>query len=314
MSIEIGSFLGQYIVEQRLSDAGGTSQIFLAHKQQQPKHKAAVKVHLANDDNGIIFQNLLSNEIAALRTLRHPGIVRIYPLHIDGRTVYRGRAHEVNGYEKPSYFAMEFLGHDNTLDRYLKAVSSYDVEWGLELFYQILTTVHYMHQKGYAHCDLKPENIFLRYAPDPHHIPLPILADFGSAAKISAGITQLTASLRYSPPEVLVALERKDMTATHIRPDKVDVWALGAILFEILTGRPMIKGHRRSAITTTIVRGEFDRVIHKRRDRHDALESLDKVITRMVHPEAVKRPPLEQIIQAIEERITSVIPPRIPTP
>lgn len=309
MYIQTGDPLGQYIVETPLSEAGGTARLFLAHDAERPSHKAVLKVQLADDENSVIYQNLLDQEAKVLRQLRHPGIVRIYPLHIDGRTTFTARAFNIS--EEPWYFAIEYLYY-NTLDHYIGEIRDYPLDWSLELFYQLITIVDYMHLKGFAHCDLKPQNIFLRYPPEPRLPPMPVLVDFGSAVKISKGISQLTASLRYSPPEVLLALERQDLELSHIRPDKVDIWALGAILFEILTTRPMVSARRRRVITTTVIRGEFDRISQKRREQHPALHSLDKVVSRMVDSNPMNRPPTGQLIQAIEERIPSIRPPRIP--
>ncbi len=309
MSTLTGEQLGQYTLEKRLSSPGGMAQIFLAKDTRNPNLKAAIKIQLANNDNRSVYQDLLNQEVEVLRVLRHPSIVHLYPLEIDGCIHRIARAAQLT--HKPWYFAMQYLG-PFTLADHLKKISDLPLEWGIELFYQILITIDYMHQKGYAHCDLKPPNIFLRYPPEPSFYPMPILADFGSATRITEGIHQLTASLRYSPPEVLLAMERHDVNWDHIQPDKVDIWALGAILFEIVTGRPLVKARQRQEITTTIIRGEFDQIANQRRDKHPGLQSLDKVIARMISQDPDQRPPIAHIIRAIDEHIASVRPPRIP--
>lgn len=308
MSIRTGEQLGQYTLEKRLSNSGGTAEIFLAKDTRNPNLKAAIKIQLANDDNRSVYQNLLNQEVEVLQALRHPGIVHLYPLEIDGRIHHIARATQST--QKPWYFAMQYLG-PSTLADHLKKLGDLPLEWGIELFYQILIIVDYIHQKGYAHCDLKPPNIFLRYPPEPSFHPMPVLADFGSATRITEGIHQLTASLRYSPPEVLLAMERHDVNLDHIQSDKVDIWALGAILFEIVTGRPLVKARQRQEITTTIIRGEFDRIANRRHDKHPGLQSLDKVLARMINQDPDQRPPIALIIRAIEEHIASLRPPRI---
>ena len=309
MTIRAGDQFGQYTIEQSLSESGGTSQIFLAADARNPNLKVVLKIQLSHDNNSTIYQNLINQEVEVLQLLRHPGIVHIYPLEIDGRIRHIARASQLP--HQPWYFAMEYLG-PHTLAHYIETISTLPLEWGIELFYQLLLIIDYMHQKGYAHCDLKPQNIFLRHPPNRLLPPHPVLADFGSTAQINQGVHQLTASLRYSPPEVLLALERHDMHLTGIHPDKVDIWALGAILFEIVTGRALVNAQKRQIITTTVIRGEFEQMTNRRRDKHPALQSLDRVLGRMINADPEQRPPTEQLIRAIEERIAPLRPPRIP--
>ena len=308
MTIKPGDQFGPYTIDRSLSKEGGMSQVFLASNSEDRKWKAALKVQLAEGENSATFQDLLHQEVNTLKTLRHPGIVHIYPLHIDGRAAYRARAYNLRN--QPWYFAMEYLG-EKTLDKQMDKVKKLPLEWGIEFFYQLLLIVDYIHQRGYAHCDLKPQNIFLRQPPDSGVRPMPILVDFGSAVDVDKGIHQLTASLRYSAPEVLTSLERQDIHPGSIQPQKVDIWALGAILFEILTGNPMVSGRRRNVITTTVIRGEFDRIVERRKDNHIALDSLDTVLSKMISHDPQQRPSTQTLIKAIEERIPSIGPPRI---
>jgi serine/threonine protein kinase len=308
MPFQGGAVIGPYTLRKSLSEEGGMSQVFLASDTERPDRYAVIKVQLADEHKGAAFQDLLRQEAQLLRRVRHPGVIRIYPLRIDNRVSYVARAYDYAN--QPWYFAMEYVSSGKTLDKYLKRIKKFPVEWGVELFYQLLVTIEYLHQQGYAHCDLKPQNVILRRAPDVNEVPEPVLIDFGSAAIIRQGIKQLSASIRYSPPEVVMALERSDINASHLitDPAKIDVWALGAILFEIVTGRPLIQWQSRSEITTTIMRERLDTIRTVRPDVHP---SLDKLLSVMLRRNPSERPEIGELIRAVEERISSVRPPRI---
>lgn len=307
MTFRTGDEIDSYVIERPLSENGGMSQVFLARHKTKEHIQVAVKVQLTNSEHGRTYQELLRSEAHYLSFLRHPGIVHIYPLTVGNRVSFTARAHQYQG--QPWYFAMEHVP-GNSLAAHIKEIARFPLEWTVELFYQLLLIVHYLHQTGHAHCDLKPANILLREPPDPRRVPRPVLVDFGSTAEISKGISHLTGSLLYSPPEVILVMERKDILTNDLQllPDKIDIWALGAILFEIVTGRPLINKKRKDDITTSIIKGELDNIRSLRPEVH---QSLDITLENMLKRKATNRPTVGVIIKAIEEKIASVRPPRV---
>ena len=223
------------------------SKIYLAYETDRPSRYVALKIQLTGRPESIVYQDLIRQEAALLKTIRHPGIVRILPIRIDDKAPYVAKAIELSG--APWYYAMEYLG-ESTLATHIKSFPPkqelnsesgiFSIDWSVEMFYQILTVVNFMHQQQMAHADLKPENIMFRHQPTGDLLPQPILIDFGSACTFD-NMRQLTASPGYSPPEVMeaVRLNQGIDEAKNIYPEKIDVWALGAILFELLTGQPM---------------------------------------------------------------------------
>ena len=306
MPFNSGDQIGSYAIEKQLSDSGGMSGVYLAHDMSRPAHKAALKIQLSDGRNSVAFQDILRYETSILSKLHHPGVVHIYPMRINRRISYTARAIEYEG--QPWYYAMEYLGEDTLESNIEKIGTKYSLSWNLELFYQLVIIVHYMHEMGYAHCDLKPQNIFLRYPPKENNVPIPVLVDFGSATPIEK-MRRLTASIRYSAPEILLSLERSDVRSqAQLFPPKVDIWALGAILFEILTGRPLFNQTRKNAITTTILSGKLQSVREIRPDMHP---SIDKLLTQMLKQNPQERPTTAQLIQALDERMYVARLPRI---
>lgn len=302
MAIKIGDTLGNYQIEKYLSKEGGTSLVLLGRHTEKSDVYAAIKIHLGTDYK---FQDLLRREVDILKGFYHPGIVRIYPQQINGRLTYEAKAN-LHG-EACWYFTMEYVlgpSLDQIVNKHF--IKQYSTEWIVELFYQIAVVVYYLHRSGYAHFDLKPSNILLRHPPSPNSAPSPILIDFGITTKYKGPPEVLGGSIRYSSPEVIEARARPD-ARMKIVPGKADVWALGAIFFELLTGRPLINYNKERHITTTIMQGELDTL---RSERPELSSFLDALLGHMINRDASRRPVINRILKALEEEI-AIFPPRI---
>src|SRR5262245_33101459 len=123
---------------------------------------------------------------------------------------------------EPPYYVMEFV-EEGSLDDRLRRVGTLDVPDAVELFEEIAIGLVHAHGKGVVHCDLKPANILI------DQDGMPRLADFGQS-RLSHEQKPALGTLFYMAPE------QADLTAV---PDvRWDVYALGAILFALLVGRP----------------------------------------------------------------------------
>lgn len=302
MSVNKGDLLEPYIVEKALSDDGGMSEVYLGYHYQHPRHKVAIKVQRTDQKNAHAFQDLLRQEADILTRLRHPGIVRILPLHeLNRRLVHIARAHNIRN--QPWYFAMEYLG-DKTLGDNIPRIKRMPLLNILQLFYEILLVVDFLHHNYQAHCDLKPQNIFLRHDPSTTgEYMQPVLVDFGGSTSTAKRIARPVGTLRYSPPELVVAMNRPDtVNLQAIQPDKIDVWSLGAVLFEMLLGHPLIPEKLPHDITSSIVSGMIDYQISNRRNEdRSALRSVDILLGRMLSNEPDKRPSTNKLLMGLEK-------------
>jgi serine/threonine protein kinase/tetratricopeptide (TPR) repeat protein len=159
----------------------------------------------------------LRREAEAAAKLNHPGIVPVY---------------EVGERDGTYYFSMRFVEGD-CLDEVVSRGSK-SVRQAAELIAKVARTVHYAHEHGVLHRDIKPGNILLDADGEPH------LTDFGLARLVEHGST-VTGSLEvmgtpsYMAPEQAVGNNAAVSKGT-------DVYGLGAVLYELLTGHPPFVG------------------------------------------------------------------------
>ncbi|MES2595668.1 MAG: serine/threonine-protein kinase [Verrucomicrobiota bacterium] len=152
-------------------------------------------------------------EAQAVAQLKHPNIVNI---------------HEIGEHEGQHYYSMDFIEGGTLADQCHG--KSMKVREAAELLHTVCEAVHFAHQRGILHRDLKPQNIMVDSEGRPH------VLDFGLAKRIDEdqSLTMTGAVLgspSYMAPEQ--AQGRNDRVGPH-----TDVYALGAILYQMLTGRP----------------------------------------------------------------------------
>jgi tRNA A-37 threonylcarbamoyl transferase component Bud32 len=156
-------------------------------------------------------------EAEAAANLQHPNIVAI---------------HEVGEHDGQHYFSMDFVDGQNLAEH--GEGKPLPARQAAELIATIADAVQFAHQRGILHRDLKPQNVMLDQRGTPH------LTDFGLAKRmdLDSSLTQdgaVLGSPSYMAPEQ--AQGRLDRVGPH-----TDVYALGAILFEMLSGRAPFRG------------------------------------------------------------------------
>jgi serine/threonine protein kinase len=189
-------------------------------------------------------------EAIAVAQLNHPNIVEIYDFG------------EFNGLP---YFTMEFMEGGSLEDRKL-ADRPFSIHQAAQLVEVLARTMHFVHQRQIIHRDLKPGNILLTADGTPK------VADFGIAKRLdrkpvlsSSGAILGTAS--YMAPE-----QAKGKTK-EVGP-AADLYALGAILYELLTGRPPFRGETYELTLYQVRFDEPDRPSHVRPDIPREIEAI----------------------------------------
>ncbi len=190
---------------------GGMGVVYKA-RQVSLNRVVALKMILAGRLAGSADVRRFQAEAEAAAGLDHPHVLPVY---------------EVGQHQGQEYFAMKLVEGGSLASRLTEFVTSPKV--GMELLIKVARAVHFAHQRGLLHRDLKPSNILL----DPDGTPY--VSDFGLAKRVDSdvGLTQTGAIVgtpSYMAPEQARA-EKQLSTA-------IDVYSLGAILYELLTGRP----------------------------------------------------------------------------
>jgi hypothetical protein len=229
-----------YSVE-RMLGSGGMGVVYKA-RQLALDRSVAVKMLLAGPFAGPQELMRFRRETAALACLQHPNIVQVYD------------AGEVEG--RP-YFSMELVeGH--SLAQRLSGTPKPARE-AATMLATLAEAVQVAHQAGIVHRDLKPANILLQKKPEIRHSKSetdfePKISDFGLARRLDgdAGLTQTGVPMgtpSYMAPEQATGQMRA------IGPG-VDVYALGAILYELLTGRPPFRGETPAETLQQVIHQE----------------------------------------------------------
>lgn len=208
--------LARYTIRRRIG-AGGMGVVYEA-EQENPKRPVALKVLRPAVVSARALQRF-TDEARLLARLDHPGIARIF----EAGTY-------VSGDRPRPFFALELVD-GRSLTGHADA-AALDVRQRVALLVRICGAVQHAHQKGIVHRDLKPKNVLVTAEGHPK------ILDFGVAQTIddagpddAAGRGEVVGTLAYMSPEQLAG----DAAAIDTR---ADVYALGACLFEVLSGRP----------------------------------------------------------------------------
>lgn len=187
--------------------------VYKAKDKQTNEFVALKRIRLEVEDEGIPSTTL--REISVLRQLKHPNIVEL---------------NDVVQSEGRLYLVFEFVDRD--LKKYLEVCDGpMSPQLVKSYTHQMLSGLHFCHVRGVMHRDLKPQNVLVSRDGRLK------LADFGLARSFVPPIRPFThevVTLWYRPPEILLGCK------TYALP--VDVWAIGTMLAEMVTKRPMFPG------------------------------------------------------------------------
>jgi serine/threonine protein kinase len=249
-----GAKLGRYELLCRIAQ-GGMSEIYLGF-DRRVRRRVAVKVLYGSDE---AFVRRFEGEALAIGTLSHDHILPLYDF----------------GVQRPWYYLVMPFVEGGTLRDYLFKRERLTLEEAGSFLYQIASALQYAHDHGVIHRDVKPSNILLRL--DGHAY----LVDFGLAkAKMSTDALS-HAGVMIGTPEYMAPEQ-----SNNINDYRSDIYSLGIILYQMLTGRVPFTGDTPVAVTLKHIQTP---PIPPRQFNHDIPESIEAIILKALTKEPDER-------------------------
>jgi formylglycine-generating enzyme required for sulfatase activity/predicted Ser/Thr protein kinase len=212
---------GKYVIQKPLGE-GVFGRVFLAeHSGLWQKH--VIKLLSADSSRSTDIRNRFFQEAQLIARLKHPNIVPIMDV-----AEYLGRP----------YYIMSYL-NGGSLEDLLQKEKKLSTEKALEITSKILSALSEVHSKGIIHRDLKPNNVLLNESGEP------ILIDFGIARVEEGGKAKTGTGFSIGTP-VYMSPEQLDAKPISLT---TDIYSMGIMLYELLTGKPPFEGSMSSLIT-----------------------------------------------------------------
>jgi len=205
---------------------GKFGNVYLA-REKRSKYIVALKVIFKHQVQKAGCEHQLRREIEIQSHLRHPNILRLYGYFYDDSRVYMILEYASKG---------ELYGT-------LKSVGKFDDVQAATYIYQLADALSYCHSKKVIHRDIKPENLLLGVYGELK------IADFGwSVHAPSSRRTTICGTLDYLPPE---------MIEDRPHDEKVDLWSLGVLCYELLVGKPPFETPTHDGTYQKILKCEY---------------------------------------------------------
>ncbi len=207
---------GRYEVRERIA-SGGMATVYVAFDKRLERQVAVKVMHttLGSQHERHEFASRFRREAKAAARLTHPGMVRVYDQGTDGDI---------------SYLTMEYVDGGN-LRAYLNREGTLPVGEALSVTESVLDALAAAHRQGLVHRDVKPENVLLDEDKRPR------LADFGLARAVTEVTSTSTGTLLGT-----VAYLAPELVQNGDADSRSDIYAVGVLLFEMLTGRQPFTG------------------------------------------------------------------------
>lgn len=237
--------------------AGKFGNVYLA-REKRTKYIVALKVLKKSQLLRSSVEHQLRREIEIQSHLRHQNILRMYGYFYDNKRIYLILEYSPGG----------------ELYKYLQAKGRFDEKSSAKMIVELASALNYCHSKHVIHRDIKPENLLVGA-----HNEIKI-SDFGwSVHAPTSRRNTMCGTLDYLPPEMVAGLEHDE---------KVDVWSLGILLYEFLTGGPPFEASTHAATYRRITNIDlkFPRTV---------AEDAQDLIRKLLVKDPSKRLPLEMI-------------------
>jgi len=253
--------IGKYVIINKVGK-GSTGTVFLSHDPYY-RRDVAIKVYNIEEnsdpDRARVSRKMFFTEAHMVGMLQHPNIMPIYDA----------------GEEDGKYYVVtEHIQGARTLAAYCRPDNLLRVDDVVEIMYKSAKALHYAHGRGVIHRDIKPSNIMLTTDNDVRIIDFGIAIVSGSDVSRIEGIA---GSPSYMSPE---QVQSEELTPAS------DVYSLGAVLYELLTGFRPFRADNLSKLLHQIVYATPP-PIHTYRD--DISEELEQVVAMAMQKDPAKR-------------------------
>jgi serine/threonine-protein kinase len=276
-----------YALEREIG-RGGMAMVYLAEDLRHHR-KVAVKV-LRPELGAALGPERFLREVEVAAHLQHPHILPLFDSGRIGETTF--------------YYVMPYVAGESLRQR-LAREGTLPIEEALRLAYEVADALHYAHEHGIVHRDIKPENILLVA----DHA---VVADFGIALAIGrAGGDELTGTgIALGTPQYM---SPEQASASADLDGRTDVYALGCVLYEMLTGAPPFTGPSAQAV---LARHAVDPVQRIRTVRDTVPEAVERVVLRaLAKVPADRHATAREFARALDaasrtEEVAALPPPR----
>jgi tRNA A-37 threonylcarbamoyl transferase component Bud32/tetratricopeptide (TPR) repeat protein len=214
-----GDRIGRYKLLQEIGE-GGMGSVWMAEQEVPVRRRVALKVvKLGMDTRQVIAR--FEAERQALALMNHPNIAKV----LDAGATDTGRP----------FFVMELV-RGVPITEYCDQ-NNLSTQRRLDLFIPVCKAIQHAHQKGIIHRDIKPSNILVTLHDG---VPVPKVIDFGIAKAVDQPLTEKTLFTRFEQfmgTPAYMSPEQAEMSGLDI-DTRSDIYALGVLLYELLTGKP----------------------------------------------------------------------------
>ena len=255
--------IGKYVIIKEVGQ-GSTGRVFLSHDPYYGRDVAIKVYNLESEEDeqkASVTRKMFFNEAQMVGKLQHPNIVPIYDA----------------GEEDSKYYVVtEHIHGARTLAAYTKPDNLLRIDDVVEIIYKCSKALYYAHNRGVVHRDIKPNNIMLTNDNDVRII------DFGIAIVSDSDVSRIegiAGSPSYMSPEQIQSAE--------ITPQS-DIYSLGAVMYELLTGFRPFRANNLSKLLHQIV---FATPPPLHSLREEISEDLEQVVARSLQKEPEKRFP-----------------------
>jgi serine/threonine-protein kinase len=221
---------GRYTVGEMIG-TGGMADVYLGYDQRLSR-EVAIKIlrsDLARDPS---FLARFRKEALAAAGLNHPGIVAVYDSGEEGDN---------------SYIVMELV-NGQTLRDVLKSGQAISIDDSLRIVVGILDAIAYSHENGIIHRDIKPGNVMITDSGDIKVMDFGIARAMDDVGATMTSTWNVVGTAQYLSPE---------QATGEVADGRSDIYSVGCLLYELITGRPPFTGDTPVAIAYQHVSGEL---------------------------------------------------------